>query len=124
MQNRRYDYSPIITRQALELPRTERLALWLGINIEYFDIGSTEFATAGRFDSAPPDVFHYAPRDYGNRVGIWRLMRLLDDHNIRASVLLNSDVCDHYPIIVAEAKKRDWEFLGHGTSNSVVLGGK
>jgi len=124
MRNERYDYSPIITRQPFELPGRERIALWLGVNIEYFDIGSTEFATAGRFEAPPPDVFDYAPRDYGNRVGIWRLMKLLDQYRIRASVLLNSEVCEHYPLIIEEAKKRDWEFLGHGTSNSVLLGGK
>ena len=60
---------------------------------------------------------------YGNRIGIWRLMELLDKHNIRASVLLNSEVCEHYPIIIEEGKKRGWEFLGHGTTNSVLLSG-
>jgi allantoinase len=124
MENTRYDYSAITKRDAFELPGKARVALWLGINIEYFDIGGTEFATAGRFDSPPPDVFDYAPRDYGNRVGIWRLMELLDHHHLKASVLLNSDVCEHYPIIVEEGRKRDWEFLGHCTSNSILLGGK
>jgi allantoinase len=124
MENERYEYSPIITRKAFALPNKARVALWIGVNIEYFDIGGTNFGGDGEFDVAPPNVFDYAARDFGNRIGIWRLMALLDKFHIKASVLLNSELCEHYPIIIEEAKKRDWEFLGHGTTNSVLLGGK
>lgn len=123
MENTRYDFSPLITREPLRLPNQARVALWLGINIEYFGIEATQFGGVGSFKTAPPNVHEYAPRDYGNRVGIWRLMELLDRHNIKASVLLNSDVCIHYPTIIEEAKKRGWEFLGHGTSNALLLNG-
>jgi len=51
-------------------------------------------------------------------------MEVLDKHGMKASVLLNSDVCEHYPIIIEEGKKRGWEFLGHGITNSDLLGGK
>jgi len=124
MENTRYDYSPIFTRKPLALPNNARVGVWIGINIEYFDIGGTDFGGAGAFNVPPPNVLDYAARDYGNRVGIWRLMELLDKYNLRASVLLNSDLCKHYPIIIDEGKKRKWEFRGHGISNSVLLGGK
>ena len=123
MENTRYEYSPIITRKPFQLPDKARVALWIGLNIEYFDIGGTDFGGAGSFAVPPPNVFDYAARDYGNRVGVWRLMELLDRYGIKASVLLNSDLCEHYPIVIEEGKKRGWEFLGHGTSNSVLLGG-
>ena len=123
MENTRYEFSPIVDRKPFKLPKGARVALWLGVNIEYFDIGGTDFGGAGSFNVPPPNVFDFAARDYGNRIGIWRLMRLLDNHDMKASVLLNSDVCEHNPIIVEEGKKRGWEFLGHGTSNSVLLGG-
>ena len=123
MENTRYDYSPIIYRKPLKLPHQSRVAVWVGINIEYFDIWATCFGGAGAMAVAPPNVYDYAARDYGNRVGIWRLMEILDKHNIRASVLLNSEVCEHYPIIIQEGKKRSWEYLGHGTTNSVLLSG-
>jgi allantoinase len=124
MQNERYDYSPIFDRKPLTLPNEARVALWVGVNIEYFDLGGTDFGGAGAFNVPPPNVFDYGARDYGNRVGIWRLMELLDKYSIKASVLLNSDVCRHYPIIIEEGKRRGWEYLGHGTSNSVLLGGR
>ena len=123
MKNTRYDDSPMITRKLFKLPDQARVAVWVGINIEYFDIGGTCFGGVGTMASAPPNVYDYAMRDYGNRIGIWRLMEVLDKHNIRASVLLNSEVCEHYPMIVQEGKKRGWEYLGHGTTNSVLLTG-
>ena len=124
MENMRYDYSPLPTRKAFRLPGQARVALWIGINIEHFDIGEENFPGSGTAKIIPPNVYDYAPRDYGNRIGIWRLMEVLDRHGIRASVLLNSDVCRHYPIIIEEAKRRKWEFMGHGTSNSITLNGK
>ena len=44
-----------------------------------------------------PDPLNYGWRDYGIRVGIWRLIKSLDRHGVPASVLLNSDVCSRYP---------------------------
>jgi peptidoglycan/xylan/chitin deacetylase (PgdA/CDA1 family) len=123
MENMRYDFSPLITRKLFKLPNQARVALWIGINIEYFDIGLTNFGGVGAMASAPPNVFDYAPRDYGNRIGLWRFMDAMDRHGVKASVLLNSEVCTHYPVIVEEGRKRGWEFLGHGTTNSILLGG-
>jgi len=123
MENTRYEFSPIITRKAFKLPNQAKVAFWVGINVEYFGMEATEFGGVGGFKTSPPNVHDYAPRDYGNRIGIWRLMTLLDKHEIKASVLLNSDICIHYPIIIDECKKRRWEFLGHGTSNAVLLNG-
>ena len=110
MENTRYDYSPIISRKPFKLPNNARVAVWVIINVEYFDIGATE----GGGKKFAPDIIHYSTRDYGPRVGIWRLMELLDRYNIKATVSLNSDVCKHYPIIDEEGKKRGWEFMGHG----------
>lgn len=124
MENSRYPYSPIVKRKPFILPNQARVALWVGVNIEYFDIGSTDFGGAGEFKVPPPNVFDYAARDYGNRIGIWRLMECLDRYGMKASVLLNSDLCEHYSVIIEEGKRRGWEFLGHGTSNSVLFGGK
>ncbi len=122
LDNTRYDYSPIIRRPPLRWPKNARVAVWLAINIEHFKIDRPG-ASINPFPGIIPDVYNYAWRDYGPRVGIWRMMKLLDRHGIRASVLLNSDVCAHYPVIVEEGMKRGWEFLGHGITNSQWLAG-
>ncbi|MBI4332176.1 MAG: polysaccharide deacetylase family protein [Chloroflexi bacterium] len=50
-------------------------------------------------------------------------MDVLDKHHVKASVPINADACEHYPVIVEEGKKRGWEFLGHGITNSETLAG-
>ena len=49
-----------------------------------------------------PNVRNWAVRDYGNRIGIGRLMEVLTRYGIRASATLNSEVCDHHPEIIEE----------------------
>jgi peptidoglycan/xylan/chitin deacetylase (PgdA/CDA1 family) len=60
-------------------------------------------------------------RDYGARVGIFRIMEVLSKRGIRGTASLNSEVCDDYPQIIEDAVSLGWEFLGHGGSNSRQL---
>lgn len=116
MENSRYDYSPIIRRKDLKWPNGARIALLVCPNIEFFHIDKV---IPGAPNSYLPDVTGYALRDYGSRVGVFRMMEVLDKHGIRASVLLNADVCKHHPAIIEEGKKRSWEWLGHGVTNNL-----
>jgi peptidoglycan/xylan/chitin deacetylase (PgdA/CDA1 family) len=68
--------------------------------------------------NAIPNVQQYSQRDFGNRVGHYRLMELLDKYNLRGSVSLNIALCDHHPEIIEECMKRDWEFFSHGIYNT------
>lgn len=123
MENTRYDFLPIIARKPLELPNGARVAVYVAVAIEYWAIDSQEWAVPGA-KIPPPNLFEYGPRDYGNRIGLWRIMEVLDRHNIKATAFFNSDICKHYPIIAKECKKREWEFCAHSTSNAVLLAGK
>jgi len=91
------------------------VALWVVPNIEFvFAAG-----TSGR--SRPrqiPDIPTWAVRDYGNRVGIARIMQVLDRYSIRATVALNSDICINHPAIIEEGCARKWEWMGHNQSNT------
>src|SRR5262245_17145182 len=111
-----FPYSPIIRRPKLTWPDGARVALWVIPNVEFF---SLEERPAGYGAAAKiPDVVMWSDRDYGNRVGIWRLMEVLDRYRIRASVALNSLLCDHHPVIIEEGNKRKWEWMGHNESNT------
>jgi len=87
-------------------------------NIECFHIDKV---IPGAPSSYLPDVTGYALRDYGARIGVFRLMEVLDKHGIRATVLLNADVCVHYPVVIEEGNKRNWEWLGHGVTNNIRM---
>jgi allantoinase len=120
LDNALYDYSPIVEREPIHWPGGARVAFYVGLNIEHFyvDRPATSFAdvTAGLV----PDALNHGWRDYGARVGVWRTIESLDRHGIRASVLLNSDVCDRYPQIIEAGRARQWAWLAHGKSNSTL----
>lgn len=123
MDNELYAYSPLPERSPLRWPDGARVAFFVGLNIEHFRIDrrstSIEHVTAG----LTPDPMNYGWRDYGVRVGIWRVMDLLDEVGIRPSVLLNSDVCDRYPQIIRAGVERDWVWCAHGSTNSELHSG-
>jgi allantoinase len=111
-----FPYSPIIRRPKLTWPNGARVALWVIPNIEFFSLEERPggYGGAGKI----PDVVMWSERDYGNRIGVWRLMEVLDRYDIRGSVALNSLLCDHHPVIIEEGNKRRWEWMGHNESNT------
>ena len=123
MNNTRYDFDPIIRRKPLRWPNGARVAVWVIPNIEHFHIDRPGTAMRAASTSQVPDVYNVAWRDYGLRVGIWRQMAIFDKYGIRATVALNAEVCDHYPVVVEEGVKRGWEFMGHGMTNSQSMYG-
>jgi len=113
-----FPYSLISRRPRLEWPHGARVALWVVPNIEIFSL--TE-RPGGLGPGKVPDIPTWAVRDYGNRVGIARVMNVLDRYDVRATVALNSDVCLHHPAIIEEGCARQWEWMGHNQSNTKRL---
>ncbi|MBV9586858.1 MAG: polysaccharide deacetylase family protein [Alphaproteobacteria bacterium] len=113
-----FPYVPINDRPKLKWPNGARLAVWIIPNIEFFPL-TLGIAGSPYTSQAPvPSVRAWAQRDYGNRVGIWRIMDVMQKRGIRASPTLNSDICDHHPQIVRAAVELGWEILGHNETNS------
>lgn len=112
-----YHYSPV-TERPFELPENNQVALWVIPNIEYFKFDVPYPNDKSGYN---PNVMDYSWRDYGTRVGIWRLIDILDEYDITATVALNAAVCDHSPSVVEAGMERDWEFMGHGITNSERL---
>lgn len=113
----RYAYQPITRRPAFRWPQGEGLAVYVAINLEHFAFG--EGLGACLVAPTPqPDVANYSWRDYGNRVGVWRLIALLDRLGLPASVLVNSAIYDYCPEVVAAFRTRGDEMVGHGRSNA------
>ena len=113
----RYDYTPITRRPVYDWPNGRRLAVYIGLNLEHFAFGEglgAELAPGG----PQPDVLNYAWRDYGNRVGVWRMLELFDQLSLPVTVLLNSSLYDHCPEVVAAFRARGDEIAGHGRSNA------
>jgi peptidoglycan/xylan/chitin deacetylase (PgdA/CDA1 family) len=115
-----YDYSPITERDPIAWPDGKKVAFYVGLNIEHFHLDKPSTSIAEFTAPLVPDALNYGWRDYGVRVGIWRVIETLDRHGVRASVLLNSEVTEHYPQIIEAGRRRDWAWLAHGRTNSVL----
>jgi allantoinase len=116
----RYDYSPITRRPDFAWPDGKRLAVYIGLNLEHFEFGTGRGAKLA--PSSEPDVLNYAWRDYGNRVGVWRLIELLDSLGLPVGVLVNTSIYDYCPEVMAAFRPGQYawgaEVIGHGHTNA------
>jgi peptidoglycan/xylan/chitin deacetylase (PgdA/CDA1 family) len=113
----RYDYHGLRGRPVYDWPNGTRLAVYLGLNLEHFAFGEglgAELAPGG----PQPDVLNHAWRDYGNRIGAWRLIDLFEALALPSSVLVNSSLYDHAPELPAAFLARGDEIIAHGRTNS------
>ena len=113
----RYDYSAIAKRPDYSFPDGRRLAVHFCLNLEHFSFGEglgNDYGT----NQPQPNVRSYAWRDYGNRVGAWRLLELAEAYDLPYGVLLNTALYDYCPELVAGFSARGDEIVGHGRTNS------
>ena len=113
----RIAYSPINARPRLELPGGARLAVWVIVNVEEWNPRETmprTVLTPPAGGSPMPDIPNWAWHEYGNRVGFWRFVEVLDYFKIRAALAINGSAIQAYEPIARAALERGWEFIGHG----------
>jgi peptidoglycan/xylan/chitin deacetylase (PgdA/CDA1 family) len=113
----RYGYSPITERADYTWPGGKRLAVYFCNNIEYFAFGAGLGSDSTGL-AAPQSQRNYAWRDYGNRVGLWYYLDLLDEHGLPGAHNVNSAVLEACPEIVERLNGRGDEYIGHGRTNS------
>ena len=116
MDHERYDWTMQPERKPVAWPGGARVALWVVPALEFFplDQPAEPFKAPGGMVTPYPDLRHYTLRDYGNRVGVFRVFKVLDELDIRASVAINSKVAERYPFLIREVTRRDWEIIAYG----------
>ncbi len=113
----RYTYSALPSRPSYQWPGGKGLAVYFALNLETFSFGEGLGAKLAP-SLGEPDVLNYAWRDYGNRVGAWRLRDAFDEFALPASVLVNTWLYDEAPELVAAFRGRGDEIVAHGRTNS------
>lgn len=115
----RIDYSAAPDRAPLRWPGGARVALWVAPNIEHYEYLPQQIRVRDPWPRMPhPDILGYGLRDYGNRVGVWRLMELFDRYQLPVTVSLSMAVLRMYPAITEAMLARNWEFMSHGLYNT------
>ena len=112
----RFDYSAIVDRPRLKLPRGARLVVWPVVNVEEWDIARPMprgVSNPPGGVSVVPDIQNWGWHEYGMRVGIWRIMEVLQKHRIKPTVSINAKVCETRPRFAQAALEAGWEFMAH-----------
>jgi peptidoglycan/xylan/chitin deacetylase (PgdA/CDA1 family) len=121
----RYQDTYIFDRKPFRWPGGKRLAIWVAPAVEVWSVDKAGSGPNVRPNpnNYSPDVMNYSWREYGIRIGLWRMAEAFDEAGIKATVLLNSKVCEIFPKAVEEMNRRGWEFVAHGATNSETLAG-
>ena len=122
MDHGHYTWSPIVRRERLTWPNGARIAVAFVVSLGHFEADPP----SGTFDPPthrsplrimpPPDYPTVTHREYGHRIGIFRLFELFDAHAIRVTAAVDALTAQGYPQLVAECRRRGWEVIAHGVS--------
>ncbi len=113
---------PIFERPQLQWPEEHRLAVWVCPNLEHYDYLPPPQRKRDPWPRMPhPDILGYGEKDYGNRVGAWRLFRVLEQHGIRATASGGLTCFSRYPEILEKCLELDWDCMCHGFENTSYL---
>jgi allantoinase len=113
----RFDYQPIHDRRLPPWPGGRGLAVYVALNLEHYAFG--EGLVEDLVPGIPaPDVLNNSWREYGNRVGAWRLRDLLRDQGLPVTLLINSELYGACPQLVAAFRELGAEIASHGRTNS------
>lgn len=111
------------TRPRMQWPNGARVAVWVVPNLEYYEYQPPRYDFRDQFSRiAHPDTMQWGYRDYGNRVGLWRLVETFDDYPLRVTASTNLAIFEHCPEIAALVRERGWEVMSHGLYNTRYLG--
>ncbi len=112
-----YPWSALKDRPPVHWPGGRSVALWLCVSLEWFPIVPTDtpFRAPGHMQTAYPDFRHYTARDYGNRVGAYRLLDAFAKAGLTASFAVNGAIAERYPALVADIMAAGHEIIAHST---------
>jgi peptidoglycan/xylan/chitin deacetylase (PgdA/CDA1 family) len=111
-----YDWSMLADRKPVEWPGKARIALWINVALQYFPLNQQgkPFAPVGGMTTAYPDLRHYTLREYGNRVGIYRLLKAFDKYKVKPTFAVNTRLAERYPYLMNKIGERGDEIICHG----------
>ncbi|HAA94704.1 MAG TPA: hypothetical protein DCE26_03335 [Dehalococcoidia bacterium] len=123
-----HEWSPISTRSNLSWPNDAKVALCVMVTLEHTEWQPPDdkfnSAQSGGVGIRPfPDYPRYSHRDYGHRVGIFRVLDVLERLNIRPTVVMDTQTVQGYPYLVQHCLGRGCEIIGHGESASQSISG-
>ena len=125
-----YSYSAMPERGRLTFPNGAKVALIITANLEYWDLvkDTDKPYYAGGPPILPdllpgnvPDFPNFTWREYGQRVGIWRLFDAFDEAGVPLSCTMNAKTALERPQIIDAVIQRGWEMLAHNYEQGELM---
>lgn len=126
MDHKLYPYSNLFERPPVHWPGGKSVAIWPVISLEWFPMvpSDTPFRAPGHMQTAYPDYRHYTAREYGTRIGLFRLLDAFEAVGAKVSVACNSAIADRYPAIIDALVQGGHEIVAHSTDmNGTIASG-
>ena len=126
----KYTHSSMPFRGPLKWPNDAKVALIITANLEYWDLvkDTDKPYYAGGPPILPdllpgnvPDFPNFTWREYGQRVGIWRLFKAFDDAGVPLSCTMNAKTALEIPELIEAVKSRGWEMLAHNYEQGELM---
>jgi len=117
-----YDWRPVGDRPGARWPGDRSVAVMIVMPVEWhmLDPSGKPFKHPGAMQTPWPDLRHYTTRDYGPRVGAFRLLRALKEAGLKATVPVNAIALDRYRSLVEAAVDDGHEIAAHGWSTDAI----
>lgn len=113
----RFKYSAITSRPNYTWPDGKRLAVYVAVNLEHFPYGVPCGVDLDR-QTKPWSQRSWLWREYGNRIGGFRLIELFDELSMPVAAIVNTANYEHCPELVDAHRNRGDELIAHGRSNA------
>ena len=122
LDNPHHDWDPADRRDPLALKSGAKALATIIVPIEFFPLNppGTPFKHPGAMKTPYPDLRHFTTRDYGNRVGVYRLLRELDQRQIKATFAVNAEIARRYPPLLDAIRAGGHEIAAHGVSTAHI----
>jgi peptidoglycan/xylan/chitin deacetylase (PgdA/CDA1 family) len=127
MDQEYWDWSPLVKRPLLRWPNGARLAVCLLVELGHYEWQPPEGAFDPPTHTPPhsmnpyPDYVTVTFREYGHRIGIFRMMEVFDRYGVKATVPMDAYTADRYPRLIDECSRRGWELIGHGVTQRQAI---
>ena len=116
MDHNNYTWAMLANRPKVNFKNGKKVALWVNVCLQHFPLNSQgkPFKAPGSLTMPYPDLRHYTLRDYGNRVGIFRLLKTFEKFNITPSYAINASLALQYPALMQIIANTNAEIIAHG----------
>jgi peptidoglycan/xylan/chitin deacetylase (PgdA/CDA1 family) len=111
MDHDRYPYRILPRTRPVHWPGGARIALWIAVHVGHFpmDMPLKPFTAPGGMERPYPSFWDFTQRDYGNRIGIYRMMRVIRERGLKATALISAQLAAEYPVLMDDIAEAGWE---------------